>query len=273
MARIESRSGSPAWIPAISGSPSRSTASRPKRRRTRDAIDSSAVAGPRGSSRSRPMRSFPGQEKRRLRKKGPSRVGTASIMPSGSGCRRPRRSTKIVRVSGLVGMSRSPRPSGATEGEAFRLLGQDRVGAGLDDETVHGVGADDAAVARRRLPGGARRGRPRAARARRPARRCRRPRRRPRRAWRSRPEPYEVGQGADERRRGVEGLRARELDAEPPARPARPARRCRTGSRCGRTRSRRARSRTRRAPSGAAVASASSTDGPSHGSGVRPALW
>ena len=56
------------------------------------------------------MRSFPGQEKRPLRRKGPMRVGTASIIPSGSACSRPRRSTKMVRIAGLVGISRSARP-------------------------------------------------------------------------------------------------------------------------------------------------------------------
>ena len=43
------------------------------------------AAVPSGITRSRPMRSLPGQEKRPLRAKGRIFVGTASIMPSGSG--------------------------------------------------------------------------------------------------------------------------------------------------------------------------------------------
>ena len=57
------------------------------------------------------MRSLPGQEKRRLARKGRTRVRTASIIPSGRRWRRPPFRTKIARVSGLVGTRRSPRPT------------------------------------------------------------------------------------------------------------------------------------------------------------------
>ena len=45
-----------------------------------------------GSTRSSPMRSLPGR-KSPLPRKAPRRVGTASIIPSGRGCRRRRWST------------------------------------------------------------------------------------------------------------------------------------------------------------------------------------
>jgi hypothetical protein len=93
---IESRSGSPAWMPARRGSPMRSTVSWPKWRRRNDAIDSSA-APVRGRLRISPaIRSFAGQEKSRVVTMGSRRVGTPSIIPSGSGCRRPRWRTKTA---------------------------------------------------------------------------------------------------------------------------------------------------------------------------------
>ena len=111
VARIESRSGSPAWIPARSGSPSRSTASCPKRRRRNDAIDSSASPLRPGIASSKPMRSLPGQEKSPLAASGRIRVGTASIIPSGSGWSLRLWSTYTARRSGSVGTRRSPSPS------------------------------------------------------------------------------------------------------------------------------------------------------------------
>ena len=59
-------------------------------RRTKEAMDSSSASWREGRTRSSPMRSLPGQEKRPLASTGSSRVGTVSSMPSGNGCSRPR---------------------------------------------------------------------------------------------------------------------------------------------------------------------------------------
>src|SRR5216684_3242526 len=96
-------------MPATRGWATRSSASRPSRRRTK-APRLSSGSRPRGSTRSRAMRSLPGQEKRRERSKGPKRVGARSWKPSGSGCRRPRKTTKTRRKRSSVRTSLSSRP-------------------------------------------------------------------------------------------------------------------------------------------------------------------
>src|SRR2546425_10374 len=77
-------------MPATSGWATRSSASRPSRRRT-NAPRLSSSDTPRGRRRSRAIRSLPGQEKSPDVMNGPSLVGARSWNPSGRGWRRPAR--------------------------------------------------------------------------------------------------------------------------------------------------------------------------------------
>ena len=174
--------------------------------------------------------------------------------------------------SGLVGISRSPRPSARQRARPSGFWA--RIASGPPSRTNPPV---------------ARCGSPRRSEARPPGEAPSRPASRSARAAASpaMPPPTTTtsarGRGHDSRTRSA---RARmkvgevlsdsvrpSVDAEPRARPARPGRRCRTGSRCGRRRSRRARPGRGALPPSRPSASASSSGGPSHGSGVRPALW
>ena len=106
---IESRSASPPWIPASSGSARYSTASRPKRRPMNDAIDSSPAGGRAGRTYSAAMRHFPRSEKARVVTNGDQSVGIPKTDASGIWRSRPPRTRKVPRCA--CGRSRCPMPS------------------------------------------------------------------------------------------------------------------------------------------------------------------
>ena len=151
VARIESRSGSPAWIPASSGSPRRSTASCPKRRRRNDAIDSSPSPFFPGITRSSPMRSLPGQEKRPLARKGRIFVGHRQHHPLGQRVELAAVEDEDRALLGVGGDQALAEPELAAERDRLGLLRQHRVGAALEQEAVPRLGADHSAEALARL--------------------------------------------------------------------------------------------------------------------------
>ena len=109
-ALADSRSTSPAWMPASSGSARYSTASSPNRRLTNAASDSSFPEARRGTIGSIAIRTLARQPKRLDSASGASRIGKPSADPSINGCNRPSRMTYAVRgVS--VGWRRSAMPS------------------------------------------------------------------------------------------------------------------------------------------------------------------
>ncbi len=80
-------SGLPAWMPPIRGSASLSRASRPRRRRTKEARVSSPLSLRLGTRISQAMRILPGQEISFDARKGSGLVGTIIITPSGRRCK------------------------------------------------------------------------------------------------------------------------------------------------------------------------------------------
>ena len=272
VARIESRSGSPAWMPAMSGSPSSSTASWPKRRRTkrRDRLVARVPGAARPDSRSSPMRSLPGQEKRPLRRNGPSRVGIrerACPRAADAGGRGAARRWCAAR-DWWAPAGRRGRARGTGRGPPASGRGSRPGPASSRNPSAVSVRITPAergeASSEKRARGRLRSARAAASPAMPPPTTTTSARAQARRG------ADEVGQRADEGGRGVERLRAPQRDAEPRAPPARPARRCRTGSRCGRRRSRRARRGRAARPAAAARAAPPRAAGPARARACGP---
>ncbi len=103
-------SGSAVYIPLISGWATRSNASRPSRRETKDARLSSSCLGARGSTKSRAIRNFPRQENSGDLTNGKNCVGASIKKPSGIGSSLPRCTKKVLRCASLVGMRWESKP-------------------------------------------------------------------------------------------------------------------------------------------------------------------
>ena len=80
---------------------------------------------------------------------GANRVGTPSVIPSGSGSSRPRWRTNTVLCAGLVGIRRSPSPSSRASATPSGFWARIASGPASMHEAALALGADHAAQARR----------------------------------------------------------------------------------------------------------------------------
>ena len=128
----DSRSTSPAWMPASSGSARYVVASRPKRRVMNAPIDSSSASScAAGRTARRPSAACRATRTGASRTNGPSRVGMPSTDAAGSGCSRPPRwmyaSARRLRRDQPIAEAEL-----LAEPDAFGFLHQQRIGAGVD---------------------------------------------------------------------------------------------------------------------------------------------
>ena len=143
-------SGLPAWMPATIGSAILSSASRPRRRRTKSPRLSSPpprAAAPRGSTRSRPMRALPGHEIRELACERHETRRHHEDQPLGQLVQPPARVDEAL-ADVLVGVEHALFDAElAGELDRPRLLDDERVRSALDDEAVEALRAHLAAQA------------------------------------------------------------------------------------------------------------------------------
>src|SRR6266404_3641844 len=125
-------------MPATRGWATRSSASRPRRRRTK-APRLSSGSPPRGSTRSQAIRSLPGQEK--------SREASRRQQLKALGQRMQAAAPDHKRAPEAIVGTDQPilQPDPLAQGEGPRLLGQERVGPALDEKAVTLLGLDGAA--------------------------------------------------------------------------------------------------------------------------------